>query len=391
MVRTDKSYGMRAKICERIRRDLARDPASILDDMATKRGDLMAKAIERTPGLKVRLLPIYAILAVFNVGAWVWAFSAFWHKPTLLGVGLVIYGVGLRHAVDADHIAAIDNVTRKLMQMKQRPVTVGFYFAMGHSSVVIIAAIAVAIAASLLNSFGAFQSVSGVIGTAISAFFLLAIAVMNVLVFASIFKTYRRVRRGGDYVEEDVDALLNNRGVVARIVRPLFRLVTKSWHMFPLGFLFGLGFDTATEVAMFGVSAAQASKNVPFAAIAVFPFLFAASMSLVDTTDGVMMLRAYDWAFVKPARKLCYNLTITGGSIVVALLVGGIEALGLISDQFKLRGRFWSSVGELNDNFINLGFAIVGLFLLAWMGSYLFHRVQKREEVDDGKTGMIMP
>ncbi len=159
---------------------------------------------------------------------------------------------------------------------------------------------------------------------------------MNIVIFISIYKSYRRVRVGGAYVEEDLDVLLNNRGFLARIFRPVFKLVTQSWHMFPVGLLFGLGFDTATEVAMFGVSAAQAAKGVPFAAILVFPVLFAAGMSLVDTTDGVMMLGAYDWAFVKPIRKLYYNMTITLVSVVVALVIGGIEALGLIADQFGL-------------------------------------------------------
>lgn len=266
---------------------------------------------ESTPDLKARLVTIYCVLTVLNIGAWIWAFIAFHNKPALLGVALVIYGLGLRHAVDADHIAAVDNITRKLMQDNQRPVSVGFFFAMGHSAIVVIVAAAVAGAASLLGSFQSFQDIGGTISTGISALFLLAIAAMNIMIFLSIYKSYRRVRAGGAYVEEDLDLLLNNRGFLARIFRPMFRLVTQSWHMFPLGFLFGLGFDTATEVATFGVSATQAARGVSFEAILVFPVLFAAGMSLVDTTDGVMMLGAYDWAFVKPIRKLYYNMTIT--------------------------------------------------------------------------------
>ncbi len=342
---------------------------------------------ESSPDLKGRLVTIYTVLAVLNVGAWIWAFTAFWDKPALLGVALVIYGLGLRHAVDADHIAAIDNVTRKLMQENKRPVSVGFFFAMGHSTVVIIAAAAVAIAATLLGSFDAFQSVSGIIGTSVSALFLLAIAAMNIVIFVSIYKSYRRVRAGERYVEEDLDLLLNNRGFLARIFRPMFKLVSKSWHMFPLGFLFGLGFDTATEVAMFGVSAAQAAKGVPFEAIMVFPVLFAAGMSLIDTTDGVMMLGAYDWAFVKPMRKLYYNMTITLVSIIVAVLIGGIEALGLIADQLGLTGGFWGVIGALNDNFNNLGFVIIGIFLLAWIGSYLIYKIKRLDDVDVMPTG----
>ena len=337
---------------------------------------------ESTPDLKGRLITIYTVLAILNAGAWVWAFVAFYDKPTLLGVALVIYGLGLRHAVDADHIAAIDNVTRKLMQDHQRPVSVGFFFAIGHSTVVIIAAAAVAIAATLLGSFDSFKSVGGIIGTSVSAVFLLIIAVMNIVIFVGIYRSYRRVRTGGAYVEEDLDMLLNDRGLLARVFRPAFRLVTRSWHMFPLGFLFGLGFDTATEVAMFGVSAAQAAKGVPFAAIMVFPVLFAAGMSLVDTTDGVMMLGAYDWAFVKPMRKLYYNMTITLVSIVVAILIGGIEALGLLGDQLELKGSFWGVIGSLNENFNNLGFVIIGVFVAAWVVSYVIYKVKGLDDME---------
>jgi high-affinity nickel-transport protein len=347
----------------------------------------MITAIKRligksAPDVRARLVSIYAILAVLNIGAWLWAIVAFHNRPALLGVALVIYGLGLRHAVDADHIAAIDNVTRKLMQMKQRPVSVGFFFALGHSTVVIIAAAAVAVAATLLGSFGSFQSISGIIGTAVSALFLLTIALMNIFIFVSIYKSYRRVRTGGRYVEEDFDILLNNRGFLARLFRPLFRLVTKSWHMFPLGFLFGLGFDTATEVAMFGVSAAQAAKGVPIASMLVFPVLFAAGMSLIDTTDGTMMLGAYEWAFVKPMRKLYYNMTITLLSVLVAVVIGGIEALGLVSDQLALKGSFWDAIGALNDNFNNLGFVIIGVFLTAWLVSFLIYKVNRLDEIE---------
>ena len=341
---------------------------------------------ESTPDLKGRLVAIYSVLAVLNIGAWIWAFIAFHDKPTLLGVALVIYGLGLRHAVDADHIAAIDNVTRKLMQMKQRPVSVGFFFAMGHSLIVVIVAAAVAGIANALTSFQSFQDVGGVISTSISSLFLLAIAAMNIVIFLSIYRAYRRVRAGGTYVEEDLDLLLNSRGFLSRLFRPIFKLVTKSWHMLLLGFLFGLGFDTATEVAMFGISGAQAAKGVSFASILVFPVLFAAGMSLVDTTDGVMMLGAYDWAFVKPMRKLYYNMTITLVSIAVALLIGGIEGLGLIADKLELKGGFWDVIGALNNNFNNLGFAIIGVFAVAWMLSYIIYKAKRLDEFDVSST-----
>ena len=342
----------------------------------------MLKAIRRffdesAPDLRARLFYICGALAVLNIGAWLWAFVAFRHSPVPLGVALVVYGLGLRHAVDADHIAAIDNVTRKLMQDGQRPVSVGFFFAMGHSAVVIFVTAAVVGASSLLESFESLHGVGDMISTSVSAIFLLAIAAMNIVIFLSIYESYRRVRAGGAYIDGDLDVLLNNRGFLARLFRPLFKLVTKSWHMFPLGFLFGLGFDTATEVAVFGVSAAQAAKGAPLAAILVFPVLFAAGMSLVDTADGVMMLGAYRWAFVKPMRKLYYNMTITLVSVIAAMLIGGVEALGLIGDKLELKGAFWDAVSRLNDNFNGLGFAIIGVFFLAWLVSYAIYKAKK--------------
>jgi high-affinity nickel-transport protein len=203
---------------------------------------------------------------------------------------------------------------------------------------------------------------------------------MNIVIFWSILNSYRHLSAGGEHSSEDLDMLVNNCGFLSRIFRPLFRLVTESWHMFPLGFLFGLGFDTATEIAMFGVSAAQAANGVSFAAILVFPLLFAAGMSLVDTTDGVLMLGAYDWAFVKPMRKLYYNMTITLVSAMVALLVGSIEALGLMRHRFSLDGTFWNAIVTLNSSFNGLGLVTVGVFLAAWGLSHLVYRVRKIDE-----------
>ena len=333
--------------------------------------------------LRGKLIAIYLLLAVFNLGAWAWAFLIFRHQPLYLGTALLAYGFGLRHAVDADHIAAIDTVTRKLMQEGTRSVTVGFYFALGHSAVVVIAAIGVTTASSALSShFERWKGVGGLIGTGISTAFLFAIATANLVILCSVWRTYRHVRRGGRYVEEDFDLLLNSRGLLARLFRRLFRLVTKSWHMFALGFLFGLGFDTATEVALLGLSATHAADGISLGSILVFPALFAAGMSLVDTTDGVLMLGAYNWAFVKPIRKLYYNLTITLVSVAVAFLVGGIEALGLIGGQLGLSGGLWDSVGALNNNFNSLGFVIIGVFIAAWIGSVLAYRYMGLDRVE---------
>ncbi|MGH8260394.1 MAG: HoxN/HupN/NixA family nickel/cobalt transporter [Steroidobacteraceae bacterium] len=326
-------------------------------------------------GLRRSIAGVYSVLLVINVLAWGWALLVFRTQPLLLGTALLAYGFGLRHAVDADHIAAIDNVTRKLMQEGKRPATVGFFFAMGHSTVVILAAAAIAATATALASrFEGLRSVGGIISTSVSALFLLLIAAMNLVIFRSVWQTFRHVRSGGAYVDEDLDLLLNQRGFAARLFRPLFRFVKHSWHMFPLGFLFGLGFDTATEVALLGISATQASQGTSVWVIMVFPALFAAGMSLIDTTDGVLMLGAYDWAFVKPMRKLFYNMTITLVSVIVAVLIGGIEALGLIREQLHLSGRFWDVVSDLNGNFNGLGFAIIGIFALTWATSLIVYR-----------------
>ena len=338
---------------------------------------------ERAKSLRGPLVGIYSLLIVANLAAWGWALLVFHQQPIFLGTALLAYGFGLRHAVDADHIAAIDNVTRKLMQAGKRPVSVGLFFALGHSTVVILAAAGLAATATMLNShFEQFKSVGGVIGTLVSALFLFVIAAANLIILRSVWRTYRHVRNGGRYVDEDFDILLNSRGLLARLFRPLFRLVTTSWHMFPLGFLFGLGFDTATEVALLGISATQAAQGVSIWSIMVFPALFAAGMSLIDTTDGVLMLGAYNWAFVKPIRKLYYNLTITFVSVVVAFLIGGIEALGLIADQLSLSGWFWDGIEALNDNFNSLGFLIIGVFIAAWVGSIIIYRYKGLDDFE---------
>jgi high-affinity nickel-transport protein len=347
--------------------------------------DLMTTGLRS--GLRGRIAGVYALLAMANAGAWLWALFLFRDQPALLGTALLAYGFGLRHAVDADHIAAIDNVTRKLMQDGGRPVTVGCFFALGHSTVVILATAGIALTATALSSrFDTFKAVGGVVGTLVSAVFLFVIAAVNVAILAGIWRSFRHVRRGGRLDEQDFDILLNSRGLLARLFRPAFRLVGRSWHMLPLGFLFGLGFDTASEIALLGISATQAAQGMSIWAIMVFPALFAAGMSLIDTTDGVLMLGAYNWAFVKPVRKLYYNLIITGVSVAVAVAVGGIEALGLIGDQLGLSGGFWDGIGSLNDNFNGLGFAIIGLFILAWAVSVIAYRYTGLDKLKAGQA-----
>ena len=330
-----------------------------------------------------RTAGVYLLLAMGNIAAWVWALAIFRHQPILLGTALIAYGFGLRHAVDPDHIAAIDNVTRKLMQDRQRPVAVGFFFAIGHSVVVALGAALIALASvATQGRFETFKNVGGMISTSVSALFLFAIAGINLVVLRSVYRSFQHVRAGGAYVEEDFEQLLNARGLLARLFRPMFRLVTRSWHMLPLGFLFGLGFDTATEISLLGIAATQAASGVSLSAIMVFPALFAAGMSLVDTTDGVLMLHAYDWAFLKPIRKLYYNLTITFTSVVVALVIGGIEALGLIGDKLQFVGRFWRGIGVLNENFNTLGFIIIGVFMASWLISVAIYYARGFDRVE---------
>jgi high-affinity nickel-transport protein len=333
--------------------------------------------------LRGRIIEIYVILLVFNAGAWFWAAIAFHHFPLLLGTALLAYSFGLRHAVDADHIAAIDNVTRKLMQDGKRPVAVGFMFSLGHSTVVVLGSAAIAGAAlTLQHRLDGFRSVAGVVGTLVSAFFLFAIALVNLIVLRSICRTFVRVRRGEPYVEEDLDLLLGSRGFLAKIFRPMFRMITRSWHMYPLGFLFGLGFDTATEIGLLGISAAEASKGLSFWSILVFPVLFAAGMSLIDTTDNIFILGAYGWAFVRPIRKLYYNITITCVSVIVALVVGGIESLGLLAVHFHFKGWFWNGVAKLNGNFGTLGYFIVGVFATSWIISIAVYKWRRFDNLE---------
>jgi len=338
---------------------------------------------DRAGGLRARIAGIYAVLFVFNAAAWLWAVIAFHHFPVLLGTALLAYSFGLRHAVDADHIAAIDNVTRKLMQEGKRPVAVGFMFSLGHSTVVLLGATAIAGATLVLqHRMDSLRIIGGLVGTLVSAFFLFGIAIVNLIVLSSIVSVFSRVRRGEPYVDEDLDMLLSGRGFLAKLFRPMFRMIRRSWHMYPLGFLFGLGFDTATEIGVLGLSAAEAAKGLSFWSILVFPVLFAAGMSLVDATDNILMLGAYGWAFVKPVRKLYYNITITSVSVLVALVVGGIEALGLFAIQFHLSGRFWAGIARLNDNFGALGYFIVALFVASWIISAAVYRWRRFDDLE---------
>jgi len=323
------------------------------------------------------------ILVAANAIAWAWAFILFAGHPLLLGTALLAYSLGLRHAIDADHIAAIDNVTCKLLRTGVKPVNVGVFFAMGHSVVVLLAATGFAGVAALLTvNFAALRSFGSTLGTIVSIVVLISLAAMNLFVLRGVWHAYRNVRRGGAYVDEELDVLVSRRGLTIQFLRPAFGLITRSWHMLPLGFLFGLGFETATEVSLLGLSAAEAQRGGSFAVILVFPALFAAGMMLVDSTDGLLMLRAYDWAFIKPMSKMYYNLTITSISIGVAVFIAGIESLGLIESIVPRHESFWLAVRFLNGNFSALGLVVVAAFIFAWAVSMTIYRLSDLENAD---------
>jgi high-affinity nickel-transport protein len=333
--------------------------------------------------MRGRISLLLLVLVLANIGVWGAAIAVFHRFPLLLGTCFLAYGFGLRHAVDADHIAAIDNVMRKLMRQGQRPLGVGLYFSLGHSSIVIVLSAAVAMTAIAVRAhFAALAAFGNFAGTLVSAGFLFAIALLNLVVLAGIFKTFRHVKSGGVYVDDELNLLLAQRGFWGRVFRGLFRLVDKSWQMYLVGVLFGLGFDTATEVGLLGISATEAARNLPVWSIMLFPALFTSGMALVDTADSVLMLGAYGWASAQPLRKLYYNITITSVSVLVALIVGGIEALGLVQDRFNLSGPFWNPVAALNNHFGMLGYVIISVFMLSWIVSVTFYRLKRYDEIE---------
>lgn len=322
---------------------------------------------------------VYAMLALLNIGGWGWALLAFYGQPALLGVAAVVYGLGLRHAVDADHIAAIDNVTRKFMAENRPAVAVGFWFAIGHSLVVIVVTAVVVTATSNLSRLDNYRAVGGLFSSCISALFLFIVAGMNAVILANVVRALARLKRGGGGAQGDLDILTAGGGIMARLFRSLFRRIGRPWHMAPLGFLFGLSFDTATEVTLFGLSATQAAHGMPVAAALVFPVLFAAGMSLLDTSEGLMMVGAYGWTTENPERKLYYNLAITLISITVALFIGSIQVANIAVEQLGVEGAFAQMVRWLGASFNMLGLAIIVLFAIAWGASMLIVRRIERQ------------
>jgi high-affinity nickel-transport protein len=336
-----------------------------------------------------RVFAVVGVIAALHLFGWVTlaAFVAPQHftlggNALGLGVGVTAYTLGLRHAFDADHISAIDNTTRKLMSDGQRPMSVGFFFSLGHSAVVFALALLLSVGAKaiigpVMEDSSAVHHYAGLIGTSISGVFLYLIAIINIVILAGILKVFRDMR-SGRYNEAELEEQLNKRGFMNRVFGCITKSITTPWQMFPVGVLFGLGFETATEVALLVLAGSSAAAGLPWYAILCLPVLFAAGMSLLDTIDGSFMNFAYGWAFSKPVRKVYYNITVTGLSVAVAMIIGTIELLGLLADQLGWAGGFWDWIGDLDLNI--LGYVIVGLFVLTWAASLLIWRYARIED-----------
>ncbi len=309
------------------------------------------------------------------------------------GTGILAYTLGMRHAFDADHIAAIDNTTRKLVGEGKRPLSTGFFFSLGHSSIVFVLALLLnfgirALDDQVRNGSSGLHTVTGIIGTGVSGTFLYLIAALNVVVLAGIVKVFREMRNGA-FDDKELEEQLAKRGLMNRFLGPLARRVDTPWKMYPIGVLFGLGFDTATEVALLVLAGSAVVSGLPFYAILSLPILFAAGMCLFDTADGCFMNFAYDWAFARPVRKVYYNLTITGLSVFVAFFIGTVEILGLIEQEYRLAGGFWTFMGNFDIN--KAGFVVVGVFVLTWavaLAVWHFGKIEQKWTRQGGGAGL---
>ncbi|MDQ6772397.1 MAG: HoxN/HupN/NixA family nickel/cobalt transporter [Candidatus Dormibacteraeota bacterium] len=304
--------------------------------------------------------------------------------PAFIALGGLAYTFGLRHAFDADHISAIDNTTRKLLQQGKKPVGVGFFFSLGHSTVVFLIALALGFAVKsivqgVVSQNGQLKNIGGVIGTTVSGTFLILIGILNLVILLGIIAVYQRMKRGEYNRQQLEEELTTGGGVMTRVFGRLFKFVTESWHMYPIGFLFGLGFDTASEVALLSISAGAAAQGLPFVAVISLPICFAAGMSVMDTTDGAFMSKAYSWAFSHPIRKVFYNMTVTALSVAVALFVGTVELAQILIQISGLQGQPWDAVAGF-DFIGKAGFIIVGMFVLAWVLAFAVYKGTRVEE-----------
>ena len=328
-----------------------------------------------------RLGAFYGVIVLLHLVGWGLLLTYGADRPAFAGLGFIAYTFGLRHAFDADHIAAIDNATRKLLQERRRPLGVGFFFSIGHSLVVLLIALLLPLAVrtvvqDLVGGGGQLHDLGGLVGTAVSSLFLISIGLLNLTVLVDTARALRRLRVGTD-PQPEPPAALPPAGVLTWLFGRLFRLVDASWKLLPIGFLFGLGFDTATEMGLLGISAGAAARGLSFTAVLALPIVFAAGMSLVDTTDGAFMAKAYAWAFSNPIRRLLYNLTVTTLSVFVAVFVGVVEAIQILAQVLGLQGRLWALVAGLD--FEALGLVIVVVFALTWAGSFAAYRLARVE------------
>ncbi|HEX6548735.1 MAG TPA: HoxN/HupN/NixA family nickel/cobalt transporter [Candidatus Dormibacteraeota bacterium] len=333
-------------------------------------------------GERRRLGAVFGIVVLLHVLGWGALLSYGVSHPAFIGLGGLAYVLGLRHAFDADHISAIDNTTRKLLAEGKKPVSVGFFFSLGHSTVVLVIAALLGLAVkalvdSVISDAGQLRNIGGLVGTSVSGVFLVLIGILNLLVLLDIIRVYRRMKRG-QYDRDSLQQELVAGGFFVRLFGGLFRFVDQSWHIYPIGFLFGLGFDTASEVAFLAISAGAAAQHVPFLAVISLAVIFAAGMSLMDSTDGAFMAKAYSWAFSSPIRKVFYNLTVTGLSVFVALFVGGVELGQLMVMQLRLQGQPWTAVAGID--FSQMGFIIVGAFVATWVLAFAAFKLSRVEE-----------
>jgi high-affinity nickel-transport protein len=328
---------------------------------------------------RIRLWGLYGAVALLHGIGWGLYLHSAARYPALIGLGFVAYLFGLRHAFDADHIAAIDDTVRFMLQKGKPQLGVGFFFSLGHSTIVLGLAIGIAFAATAVKrDLPQLQNVGGVIGTCVSGLFLWAIGILNLLVLLDILKVWQQAKTG-THSHAHLEALLAQRGLLNRLFRGRLRkLMNHSWQMYPLGLLFGLGFDTASEVGLLAMTAGASAGNLPISAVLSLPILFAAGMTLMDTTDGVLMVKAYNWAFLNPVRKIFYNITTTGLSVGVALVIGSIELMQVFISTLGLRGGSYDVVAQLD--FGSLGYVIFGVFLLAWGSSVAVWKLGRIEE-----------
>jgi len=351
--------------------------------MATARAVFRSWRMTSTSSVSWRLTGLFGSVALLHVVGWGMMLLLVAPRfPVMLGLGGLAYAFGLRHAFDADHISAIDNTTRKLLQEGKKPLGVGFFFSLGHSTVVFLIALALGFAtqfvvSNVISANGELKSVGGLIGTGVSGVFLLLIGIVNLIILLDILKLFRRMRAGA-YDRPSLEHELVAGGLLTRLFGRLFRLITRSWQMYLVGFLFGLGFDTASEISFLAISAGAAAQHIPIYALISLPLIFAAGMSLMDTADGAFMSRAYSWAFSNPVRKVFYNLTVTALSVFVALFVGLFELSQLLIQQLDLRGGAWDAIGRMNLGV--MGFVIVGAFIVTWAGAILIYRGLHIEE-----------